>query len=211
MKLKVASTLAVFILAFVFAVVPASADVLYDNTGPGSFATNAWDFFNGGGGGSTISNSFVLSHDSAVSGFNFYAWVYPGDSLSSYTWAITSTPFGAPIATGNAIGGPNTQVGTGFGYYPILQESVSFAGLYLLANTTYYFELSNGVDAYDIGVWWDESDGPSTAMSTAVAGQIPSETFQVVGTEVPEPSSLLLFGNGLLGVAALVRRRMARA
>jgi hypothetical protein len=209
MKSKVGSTLAVFLiaLAFALAAVPASADVLYDNTGPGSFTTNAWSFYNSGGGGTSVTNSFTLSHDVLVNGFTFYVWVDPGNSLSSVTWSITDTPFGAAIATGNATGGPNTQVATAYNYYSILQESISIPSLYLAGANTYWFELSNGIDAYDIGVYWDESDGSSTAFLSS-GDQIPSETFQVNGTEVPEPSSFLLLGNGLLALAGLARRKL---
>jgi hypothetical protein len=195
MKLSISiPTVSVLALACVFAAVPASADpVVYDNTGPGTYTTNAWSIF----GTDSVTDSFTLLTGANVVGANFDVWVLPGDSLTSVTWSITSTPFGAPIETGTAAGGPNSQVATGFGYYPILQESISIPLLPLAAGT-YYFELTGGQDAYDTSVWWDESDGPSTADDLSI-GPIPSETFQIVAT--PEPPSILLLGPGLLALA----------
>jgi hypothetical protein len=207
MKSKVGIPAVLFLaLVCVLAAIPASADVLYDNTGPGSLATNAWSFYNGGGGGSSVTDSFTVSSGLVhVNGIAFDVWTYPGDSLNSYTWSISNSAFGAPIATGDVTGGPNTQVATADGYYSILQESISFPDVDLTAGT-YWLELSNGSDAYDTAVWWDESDGASTAFSSD-SGLIPSETFQINGT-VPEPSSFLLLTPGLLALAGLARKRL---
>jgi len=209
MKLK-AGTLAVFLLviACVFAAVPASANVVnyvaYDNTGPDSYTTNAWSIFDVGGGAYTVTDSFKMSQFGWVDGANFYVWVYPGDSLSSVTWSISSTAFGAPLATGTATGAPNFQVGTAFGYYPVLEESITIPYLGLAAGT-YWFQLSDALDAYDINVWWDQSSGHSTAYETGGYGQVHSETFQIIAA-TPEPSNFLLLGLGVLVLAALATR-----
>jgi hypothetical protein len=153
-----------------------------------------------------VTDSFTVTPGLVhVNGISFDVWVYPGDSLNSYTWSISSSAFGAPIATGNTAGGPNTVVGSGFGAFDILQESISIPDVDLTAGT-YWLELSNGSDAYDTAVWWDESDGASAAFSSDY-GAIASETFQINGT-VPEPSSLLLLGPGALALAGLVRRKL---
>ncbi|MGH9607009.1 MAG: hypothetical protein ACRD3N_15080 [Terracidiphilus sp.] len=189
MKTKV-GILAVSLLALagVFAAAPSSAQsVLYDNTGPTSLTTNAWSFSSGV---SSVTDSFSLSQESVIDGVTFDAWINPGDSLASETWAITTTPFGTPIATGNVTGGPNTQVATADGYYPVLAESISLPPVSLGAGT-YWLQLSNGLDSYDVGVWWDESSGLSTAYSSA-SGLVPSETFQILGV-VPEGGSFLLY------------------
>jgi hypothetical protein len=39
---------------------------------------------------------------------------------------------------------------------------------------------------------------------------IDGETFTLDGDVVPEPSSLLLLGSGLLGLAGMLRRKLAR-
>ena len=200
MKLKVSiPAVCLLALACVFAAVPASAGtVVYDNTGPGSYTTQAWSIF----GAYTVTNSFTLSSTVTVEGANFYVWVLPGDSLTSVDWSITDTAYGTPIESGTAACWPNTQVATAFGYYPVLQEFISIPQVTLVAGT-YWFQLSGGLDAYGTNVWWDESDGPSTAYETGVSGPIPSETFQILS---PEPSSFLLLGLGMLALAGLATR-----
>jgi hypothetical protein len=210
MKLKVGIP-AVWLLALscVFVAVPASAGtVLYDNTGPGTYTTNAWTIFDNGGGAYIVTDSFTTSVNETVQGANFYVWLYPGDSLTSVTWSITDTAYGTPFESGIAAGGPNTQVATAFSYYPILEESISIPDLQLTAGT-YWLQLSAGQDAYFNNVWWDESDGPSTAYETGGFGQIPSETFQIVGY-TPEPSSFLLSA-AMLALAGLAMRGKRRA
>jgi hypothetical protein len=65
-------------------------------------------------------------------------------------------------------------------------------------------------------VYWDENSGagcksigcPSQASESAV-GTIASEAFTIIGTAAtPEPSSILLFGSGILGLAGVLRRKL---
>jgi hypothetical protein len=68
-------------------------------------------------------------------------------------------------------------------------------------------------------VYWDENSGvgchsagcPSTAYENTL-GTIPSEAFTIGGGSgggtTPEPSSILLFGSGLVGLAGVLRRKL---
>jgi hypothetical protein len=43
-----------------------------------------------------------------------------------------------------------------------------------------------------------------------VTQDIPGEAFQLFGTAVPEPSSILMLGSGMLGLAGVLRRKLDR-
>lgn len=100
------------------------------------------------------------------------------------------------------------------------------------AGGTYWLNLQNaqGGDGY---FCWDQNSGvgcggnngmgggcPSLAQDSGV-GTIPSKSFTILGTEssttststmttgtVPEPSSITLFGSGILGLAGVLRRKL---
>ena len=62
-------------------------------------------------------------------------------------------------------------------------------------------------------IYWDENSGegciylgcPSLAFENEV-GSIPSESFYLWSS--PEPSSIMLFGSGILGLAGVLRRKL---
>jgi hypothetical protein len=99
--------------------------------------------------------------------------------------------------------------------YNVCQENTAFSGPMLNAGT-YWLNLQNASVPSGDPVYWDENEGPSLSSSNSV-GSFPSESFTVLGTSssttstttsVPEPSSILLLGSGILGLAGLVRRRL---
>ena len=72
-------------------------------------------------------------------------------------------------------------------------------------------------------IYWDENSGPSLAYENTL-GSIPSEAFTLSGCfgcgcfadgspacgGSPEPSSILLFGSGILGLVGILRRKLNR-
>jgi len=211
LKLRIAS---LSLLALCLAVVPAVAQTdLYDN-GPTNGNVDAWTI----NSGFIVSNSFVLGSDSTVTGLNFSAWLFPGDVLESAEVSITSSEFGGTtffdgvvnFTSSNCVDNPLGAV--------VCDETGSFGPVNLNAGT-YWLNLQNGVTNTGDPVYWDENSGPSQASQNSI-GTIPSESFTVLGGTTsttsqttttgttPEPSSIMLFGSGVLGLAGVLRRKL---
>jgi len=95
--------------------------------------------------------------------------------------------------------------------YDIDLISFNTGGVPLNAGT-YWLNLMNAVVPSGDPVYWDENSGPSSASENSV-GTIPSEAFTInystcCGPTTPEPSSIMLFGSGILGLAGLLGRKL---
>jgi len=213
MKKKVFAAL-FLILAGALAAAPAfaiSTGILYNDTGPGSSMTSGWEISNG----YEVTDSFPVCC-SGIAGANFLVWVNPGDTLSSVNWAITTEPFGGTtVASGVATDLSKYVAGsTPNGEYNLIEESIYFIPNLANCCGTYWFELSGAVSTSGAPVYWDESDGPSTAYNKVpeiADPQIAPETFEITGNQyncTPEPSSFLLLGSGLVVLAGLIKRKL---
>jgi hypothetical protein len=205
------------------AVVPAMADsTLYDNTGPTSYGLNGNAAFTINFGWE-VADSFTLASNSTLTGVNLIAWINPGDTMTNVDWLITDTAFGGNTEGSGTASVTDTYLETdpqGYGY-DLDQESFSLPGLSLGAGT-YYLQLQNAVTGYGNPVYWDASNGLSDAVQGGNQspydlndanghGGSNSETFQILGepeTLTPEPSSFLLLGSGLAGLAGLIKRKL---
>jgi len=228
MKIRVAF-ISLTVVCVTLAAVPALAQVVYDN-GPMNGNTDAW----------TVSSGFIVSDTlhccreadgsyapggGTIDGFNFYAWLFPGDTLSTAELSITSGEnSGTSFFDQTVSFTQGSCASNGFGFSVCL-ESSTFSGPSLAAGT-YWVNLQNASVPSGDPVYWDENSGvgcggmgcPSQASENTV-GSIPSESFTVFGvvnttstttsttTSVPEPSSIMLFGSGGLGLAAWLRRK----
>ncbi|MGA8875101.1 MAG: PEP-CTERM sorting domain-containing protein [Candidatus Korobacteraceae bacterium] len=198
--------------------VPAAAQVVYNN-GPINGNNDAWTInltF-------AVSDTFTISNGAAnVTGLSFGAWLSPGDTLTSAEVSITSlenggTTYFDQMVNFTASNCVNNEYG-----FEICTESGSFnAGNF--TNGTYWLNLQNADVPGGDPIYWDQNSGvgctspgcPSSASDNAV-GSIESEAFTILGsasstsstTSVPEPSSLILFASGVLGLGALVRRKL---
>lgn len=199
-KLSIAGAALALSMATVGLAPGANAAVLYDN-GPINAGVNAWtiDFI------FAVSDSFTLAQASTVTGVNFGVWAFPGDTMASVDWAITTTPGTYPV-DGSAAVGTSFLYTNGFGY-DISLDSFSTGGVSLAAGT-YYLVLQNAVTTNGDPISWDENDGPSSATENTV-GAIGSESFQILGTTggVPEPATWALMLVGLGGLGATLRSR----
>ena len=217
MKLRIAS-LTVLLLALVAIPAVAQNDI-YDN-GPTNGTTDGWTI----NFGFIVSDSFTLGSNSTVNGLQFAAWMEPGDTLQSAEVSITSQENGGTSYFDQTVS--FTQSGCASNQYgfDVCTESGNFTGV-ALNSGTYWLNLQNAQSAAGNPVYWDENSGPSSASENTI-GTIPSESFTVLGTgtgvtttttatttttttsTTPEPSSIMLFGSGILGLAGVLRRKL---
>jgi len=215
MKLRIA-TLSLLALGLMLAAVPALTQTTYSN-GPINGNVDAWTI----NVGFIVSDSFNVTsiNNSNISGATFGMWLTPGDTLVSAELSISSQENGGIFYFDDTVN--FTQSGcvmNQFGY-DVCRENTTFFGP-MLEDGTYWLNLQNATTTGGNPVYWDENSGPSLASQNEV-GTIPSEAFTVLGTgtttfdvtvttggTVPEPSSMMLFGSGILSLAGLVRRKL---
>ena len=215
MKTRIAS---LTILCLALIAVPAWAqNWSYDN-GPINGTTDAWTI----NFGYVVSNSYI-AQGSSVTGFSFGVWEFPGDTLSSVDWSITlDENSGETFGSGTASGANLTDKFISTNQFGYNIDLINVTGLNVpeLSGVTYWLNLQNATVPSGDPVFWDENSGtgckgtgcPSSASESAV-GTIPSEAFTIgssSGTSgtTPEPSSIMLFGSGILGLAGVLRRKM---
>jgi hypothetical protein len=210
MKLRMAS---LSLLASCLAV-PAMADTIYSN-GPINGNVDAWAI----NFGFIVSDTFnVAANGSTITGFDFGAFLFPGDTLTSAELSITSGENSGTSYFNQTVNFTQSNCRSNEYGFNVCLESSSFAGP-TLNSGTYWINLQNASVPSGDPVYWDENSGPSMASENSV-GSIPSESFTVLGSSstttstttstgtVPEPSSILLIGSGVLGLAGIMRRRL---
>ena len=193
---------------------PAMAGDIY-NDGPINGTVDAWtineDFF--------VGDSFTVSSGaSTISGMQFGAWLFPGDTLESVQVWISSEPLGGTTYFNQQVNFTASGcVLNQFGYN-VCTETGMF-NIPTLNNGTYWVVLQNAVVSNGDPVYWDENSGigctsPGCPSQTVVPeGSIPAEAFTILGGpagSTPESSSIVLFGSGVAGIAAVLRRRIGR-
>jgi hypothetical protein len=140
-------------------------------------------------------------------------------------WSLGTTSFGNDISSGGQAVITSTFLGTSLFGYGIYNSQVNISGT-LTAGNTYYLSLSGANDVggsqYDA---WDDNESriatcyfeppnfiygcPATeSESFTITGS--STTTSTSGGTTPEPSTILLFGSGILGLAGVLRRKLGR-
>jgi hypothetical protein len=210
------------LLGLALAAVPAAAQVQRDiyNNGPINGTTDAWTI----NFGYVVSDTFTFTDLTGyfVDQFSFGVWEFPGDTMTSVDWSITSgensgTVFGSGTASVNNGNLTDKFISTNQFGYNIDEITASHLSITGLTNgATYWLNLQNAVVPSGNPVFWDENSGagcrgagcPSMASESTV-GTIASEAFTIdeyVET-TPEPGSIVLFGSGILGLTGVLRRK----
>jgi hypothetical protein len=212
-KMRIASLSLLTIACLVLAVVPATADTVFYSNGAPNFTTDAWTI----NSGFSVSDSYLSGFPSGtdLSNLSFAVWQLPGDALTSvqldHGTAAFGTDLGSSVLTNPTFDNQGTnQYGYNVGVY-----TFNFADNTLgeCRATTCWITLSNAVTTGSNPIYWDENSGPSSAFENTL-GSIPSEAFTLSGNPspgtTPEPSSIMLFGSGVLGLAGVLRRKLTR-
>jgi hypothetical protein len=219
-QIRIASLSMLTILCLMLAETSAMAGTLYDN-GPPNGTVNAWTI----NFGYAVSDSFVTPANSEITDLHFVYWdASSTDLITTVDMQIGSLSFGGSSET---LGNPlNTFLGTNRDGYNLYRADYEFAAIpYSGAG---FVTLSNACSTSGCStneIFWDENSGvgcggthppgggancPSTAYENTI-GTIPSEAFTLTGQgggTTPEPSSILLFGSGIVGLAGVLRRRL---
>ena len=210
------ASLSLLALCLTLAAVPVMAQTVYSN-GPTNGNTDAWTI----NFGYVVSDTFnVANNGTPITGASFAMWLLPGDTLGSAELSITSSENGGTSYFDQTVSFTTGSCTANSYGYNVCGENTSFSGP-TLNSGSYWLNLQNASVASGDPVYWDENSGPSSASESSL-GTIPSESFTVLGSgtgtttstsssttgTTPEPSSIMLFGSGVLGLAGMLRRKL---
>jgi hypothetical protein len=214
------------ILCLLLTAAPTMADQILYSNGPINGTAGGWEIDLASGG--AVSDSFYnlgrpgapqpFCNPVVIEDLQIGAWLLPGDSLSSVQMDIGYSPFSGDV--GSRLLRPSGSTDLGTNQYGFDIQQIDFT-LYMITPPfgEFWLTLSRAQSADQDPIYWDENSGvgcgyfgcPSSAYSTYddSLGSIPSEAF-TVGGEAPEPTSILLFGSGVLALAGVLRRKLNR-
>jgi hypothetical protein len=213
MKLPIPILALLTVCCLMLLAAPAMAGTVYDN-GPINGGLDGWTI----NFGFVISDSFTVSTgNSTINDLAFGVWLFPGDTLTSVQVSLTSDVNGGVTYFDQMVNFTQSGCTLNIFRFDVCTATGSFDGP-SLANGTYWLNLQNASVPNGDPVYWDENSGigcmspgcPSMGFANGI-GSIPSESFTLYGNPTgttPEPSSVLLFGSGILALAGVLRRKL---
>ena len=171
-----------------------------------------------------ISNGFIAAASGTPNKLQFGEWVLEGSTPTSISYELGTTVFGTDLGFGTVTQNSSNSVllftnADGYGIYDVTIPVTSGA---MTAGNEYWVSLSNAANtgSTQSGAW--DLAGPSGGPATCNFRQsgtnygscgFGGESFTLTGqsqSTTPEPSSILLFGSGILGLAGVLRRKLTR-
>jgi hypothetical protein len=207
-----------FLLLAILCLALATASAQFFNSGSINGNLNAF-FIDGPGGpfGQSVSDEFVANGTGNVPSLSFGEWTL-GGAPTVVNWSLGTSSFGHDVSSGGG-GVTSTFLGTNTFGYGIYDALVNMSGP-LTAGNTYYLTLSgaNDVGGSQFDAWDDNESHLASCyfQNPNGSGGCPtteSESFTLNGYSTtnpttPEPSTILLFGSGILGFAGGLRRKL---
>jgi hypothetical protein len=170
-----------------------------------------------------ISNGFIAAASGAPNQLEWGEWSF--GAPTSFSYELGSSAFGTDLGSGTIGQNPGNSTllftnGFGYGIYDV---KVAITSAAMTAGNTYWLSISNATDATNDGSQaWDLPNGGNGGPATCNFRQsgtnfgdcgLGGESFTLSnagGGTTPEPSSILLFGSGILGLAGVLRRKLTR-
>jgi PEP-CTERM motif len=225
MKLRLA---ALSLLTILCLALTASAGTAFFNDGgidgnDNAFFVTGPNFPNFLGSVQDISNGFVSAATGNATHLEWGEWSV--GTPTSFSYELGTTAFGGGGQTFVQDSTNTTLLFTNSLGYGVYHVSVDINPFAMTAGNTYWLSISNATDAANDGTQaWDIPNGGSGGPATCNFRQsgtnygdcgLGGESFTLTGGAppppgTPEPSSILLFGSGILGLAGVLRRKLNR-